>query len=161
MITGEKFNFQYCPKIVIFNEQDEVLLCERKGEQDFDGVYSFPWGKRERSDASIEIGITREIQEELGNDIHLEVYRLLTLEEEYVKKVGDTMILPHYLALHRWGKVMINPEEYARSQWISLETIDRIHTIPTVKKVVETFLKLKQTEFFKDTFDGNHFRIWA
>lgn len=35
--------FQYCQKLVIFDATFEnVLLCRRKGENDFDGFFTFP-----------------------------------------------------------------------------------------------------------------------
>lgn len=48
------YNFQYCQKLIVISpEKDTVLLCKRKGEADYDGVFSFIGGKMETSDISI------------------------------------------------------------------------------------------------------------
>jgi len=159
MITWEKFNFQYCPKIIIFNDKDEVLLCERKWEQDFDWIYSFPWWKREITDEKIEIWIKREIQEELWNDIKLKFYRLFNIEEEYVKKIWDIMILPHYFSYYVWWEIELNEGEYSEYRWVSIVDLKQINTIPTVEKIVRAFILFKETDFFKSTFDDNSFSI--
>ena len=144
MLTWSRFNFQYCPKIVIFNTRKECLLCKRRWEQDFDGIFWFPWWKREITDQSIEAGITREIKEELGDSVVLQVYRLFNIEMEYVKKAGDTMILPHYLAIYKWGDIVINPDEYSEYRWIEIDYIDSINTIPTVKWIIKNFLSFQE-----------------
>jgi hypothetical protein len=47
----ENLLFQYCQKIVVYSQDGQsVLLCKRKGEADFDSVFSFIGGKMERSD---------------------------------------------------------------------------------------------------------------
>ena len=43
--------FQYCQKIaVLSNDRTSVLLCRRRGEADYDGVFSFIGGKLEVTD---------------------------------------------------------------------------------------------------------------
>jgi len=45
------YNFQYCQKIVVYSADGKnVLLCKRKGESDFDEVFSFIGGKMEVED---------------------------------------------------------------------------------------------------------------
>ena len=42
--------FQYCQKLIILSaDKSQVLLTKRKGEADYDGVYSFIGGKMENT----------------------------------------------------------------------------------------------------------------
>ena len=46
--------FQYCQKLIVLSEdKTQVLLAKRKGEADYDGVYSFIGGKMETTDESM------------------------------------------------------------------------------------------------------------
>ena len=57
----DRYLFQNCQKIVVFKDNNtKVLLAKRKGENDFEGVYSFIGGKMETTDDSIIKGIQRE-----------------------------------------------------------------------------------------------------
>lgn len=158
MTTWEKYNFQYCPKLVIFNNKNEVLLCKRQWEEDFDWIFSFPWWKREKIDWSIEIWIEREKSEEIWEKAKVQMYRLLNIEEEYVKKSWDTMILPHYTWFYQWWEIIIN-EEYSEYKWILLEDIDKINIIWTIKPIIEQFLEFKKTDFFEKSFEKHNFMI--
>ena len=64
----EQYNFQYCQKIVVLSkDRTKVLLCKRKGEADYDGIFSFIGGKMETTDISIIEGLKREKDEETGH----------------------------------------------------------------------------------------------
>lgn len=158
MTTWEKYNFQYCPKIVVFNEKDEVLLCKRQWEEDFDWIFSFPWWKREKVDSSIEEWIMREKNEEIWESAKISIYRLFNIEKEYIKKIWDTMILPHYIWIYNWWDIIIN-NEYSEYKWIKQDDVSKINVIWTVPSVIGDFLKFKQTEFFKESFKDNNFNI--
>lgn len=46
----DKYFFQNCQKVVVFKDNNtKVLLAKRKGENDYDGIYSFVDGKMETS----------------------------------------------------------------------------------------------------------------
>ncbi|MGW5517148.1 NUDIX domain-containing protein [Nocardia africana] len=53
--------------MIIDPETDSVLLARRKGEADYDGVYSLIGGKIETTDSSILDAIRREKNEGIGN----------------------------------------------------------------------------------------------
>ena len=75
----EKYNFQYCQKIVVFSKEvDKVLLCKRKGEADFDGTFSFIGGKMETTDGAILEGLRREKNEEVGEGFKVCIYPTFT-----------------------------------------------------------------------------------
>ena len=76
----EKYKFQYCPKIIVISKnKTNVLLCKRKGERDYDEVFSFAGGKMETADASIAEGIKREKNEELGENFKVKLFQTFSL----------------------------------------------------------------------------------
>jgi len=92
--------FQYCPKFVIFDEQfTQVLLCQRKGEADFDQTFSFAGGKVETDDGDIWAGMQREKNEELGTQCRIQLYKDFCSFAYFIKKDGSHMILPHHIAV--------------------------------------------------------------
>jgi len=109
----DQYNFQYCQKIIVLSkDKSSVLLCRRKGEADYDGVFSFIGGKMETTDESIVAGLKREKDEEVGPDFRIRVYPKFTPNILFRKKDGSSMILPHYLAIHEAGEIELN-EEYS------------------------------------------------
>ena len=158
MTDTSKYNFQYCPKLVIFNDNNEVLLCKRQWEEDFDWVFSFPWWKRESIDTSIEEWIKREKNEEIWDNIKIKVYRKFNIEEEYVKKSWSCMILPHYAWIYEWWEVKLN-EEYSEYKWVSIEEMKDTSVINTIEPTSSLFLNFKESQFFKNTKDSDFFYI--
>lgn len=137
--------FQYCQKIVVFNEStDSVLLAKRKGEADFDGVYSFIGGKMEVTDGGFMPGLRREKDEEIGKSASLDIYPYASYNEYYTKKNGQAMVLPHYYAIYRGGDIVIN-EEYSDFAWVKLTELDNFEPkIDTIPPMVANMLKLQQ-----------------
>lgn len=137
--------FQYCPKIVLFNEQeDAVLLAKRKGEADFDGIYSFIGGKMEVKDEGILGGLRREKNEEIGTNAQVDIYTCASFTEYYVKKSGQAMVLPHHYAVFRGGNIELN-DEYSAYKWVNLSELASFEPkIATIAPMVEKILKLKQ-----------------
>lgn len=88
MENKEKYNFQYCQKIVIFSpDLKKVLLCKRKGENDYDGIYSFIGGKMESSDEDIVSAMEREKNEEIGEDFKVKLYHEFSNNLTFKKKM--------------------------------------------------------------------------
>jgi ADP-ribose pyrophosphatase YjhB (NUDIX family) len=50
------------------------LLAKRKGEADFDGVFSFIGGKMETTDETLLAGMQREKNEEVGDEVRLRIF---------------------------------------------------------------------------------------
>jgi len=136
--------FQYCQKIVVFSQDgSKVLLCRRKGEEDYDGVYSFIGGKMEHKDATILESLKREKDEEVGKDFKVGIYQGFTTQDFFIKKSGHRMVLPHYYAVHISGDIQLN-EEYDDYKWVSVNNLDECkNRIPTIDNVVEKLLVLK------------------
>jgi len=132
----EQYNFQYCQKIVVYSKDfSSVLLCKRKGEADYDGIFSFIGGKMERSDKDILEGLRREKNEEVGENFKINIFPTFSTNLSFVKKDGSSMILPHYYAVHENGEIELN-EEYSEYKWVKLEDVlnfePKINSIPDV-----------------------------
>lgn len=137
------FDFQYCQKIVVFSKDlKNVLLCKRKGENDYDGVYSFIGGKMEHKDESFIEGLQREKNEEIGEGAKVEIYPLFATNVLFRKKSSDMMVLPHYYARYLEGEIKLN-EEYSDFQWVAIDGLEAFEPkIPTVPDMVNEVLKL-------------------
>ncbi len=110
--------FQYCQKLIILSEDlTKVLLAKRKGEADYDGIYSFIGGKMETTDASILAGMKREKDEEIGSAAKIKVLPHETYNLLFRKKDGNSMILPHIASVFVSGQIVLN-EEYSDYQWV-------------------------------------------
>lgn len=134
------YNFQYCQKIVVFsNDFKSVLLCRRKGENDYDGVYSFIGGKMETTDWSLMAGLEREKNEEVGAEFTIEVYPAFSTNLLFAKKSGDMMVLPHYLARHVTGGITLS-DEYSDYKWLPITELSTFE--PKVPNVPDTVWKL-------------------
>jgi ADP-ribose pyrophosphatase YjhB (NUDIX family) len=142
----KKYSFQYCQKIVVYsNDELSILLCKRKGEDDFDGVFSFIGGKLETTDRGIIEGLSREKNEELGENFKIKIFPTFTTNLSFVKKNGSAMILPHFYAIHDSGTIQLNKEEYSEFKWIPLKDIpDFEPKISTIPDILNKFLKLKK-----------------
>lgn len=138
-----KYNFQYCPKLVIFsNDQSSVLLAKRKGELDYDGTFSFIGSKIETTDHDINDGIRREKNEEIGPDAKVVFAPHPTYNAFYRKKDGSAMILPHHVAKFFGGKIVLN-EEYSEYRWINLGELESFEPkIETILPAVEWARKI-------------------
>ena len=141
----DKYNFQYCQKMVVFSkDMNSVLLCKRKGENDYDGVYSFIGGKMETLDGSFVAGLQREKNEEVGEKFKIEIYPLFTINHLFVKKSGDFMVLPHFYARHIEGDIVLNGE-YSDFQWVILDKLINFEPkIADIPDIVNKLLELKK-----------------
>lgn len=142
----EKYLFQYCQKIVVLShDEQKVLLCKRKTEVEFDGIYSFIGGKMETSDESIVAGMKREKDEEVGENFRLTLYPDYTINIYFKKKDGNFMILPHCLAVHVEGEIKLG-DEYSDHKWVSIRNIDKFEPkIENIPEVIDKLLKVKST----------------
>jgi len=148
----EKYNFQYCQKIVVFSsDMKKVLLCKRRGENDYDGTYSFIGGKMEVSDDSLILAMEREKNEEVGSEFKIKVYTDFSHNLIFKKRSGDYMILPHYFAKYVEGDIVLN-EEYSEYAWVLVEELDnfepKIESIPdVVNKLLKFTRAIEEVEF--------------
>ena len=139
------YNFQYCQKIVVYSADGKnVLLCKRKGESDFDEVFSFIGGKMEVEDGDFISWLRREKNEEVGEDFKIKIYPTFTTNSYFIKKDGSAMVLPHYYAIYDSGEIQLN-EEYSEYRRVPLQDIEDFEPkIPTIPGVLEKFALLKE-----------------
>lgn len=137
------YNFQYCQKLIVISpEKDTVLLCKRKGEADYDGVFSFIGGKMETSDVSIMDWLKREKDEEVGETFHVKVFPTFTHNALFRKKDWNAMILPHYLGFYESWEVVLS-DEYSEYQWVKIQDLETFEPkISNIPEIVHTLLKL-------------------
>ena len=118
--------FNYCPKMIVFSEDKKsVLLARRTGEADYDGIYSFIGGKTETTDGSLLAGLQREKNEEIGEAAKLKIcHKMSCYQVWYTKKNGNSMVLPHHVAIYKGGELKLNPGEYSDFKWVSLDELE-------------------------------------
>lgn len=137
----EKYNFQFCQKIVVFSKDlESILLCKRKGEDDYDGVFSFIGGKMENIDNTILEGLKREKDEEVGKDFKIKINPRYCANRFFIKKDGSRMILPHYYAVYESGEIELN-EEYSEFKWVSLSDLEKFE--PKISNIPESVGEMK------------------
>ena len=148
-----KYSFQNCQKIVVFKDNNtKVLLAKRKGENDFDGIYSFIGGKMEITDSSIIKGIQREKNEEVGTNFKIKLYPNLNSTISFTKKDGNYMLLPHYYAQFLSGEIELNKNEYSEFKWVSISELDNFEPkipsiVPIVKQLLQIIPIIKESDF--------------
>ena len=135
--------FHYCPKLIVFSkDKKSVLLARRAGEADYNGVYSFIGGKTETTDGSLLAGLQREKNEEIGPDAKLKVcYMMSCYQAWYTKKDGNSMVLPHHIAIYQSGDIALNPQEYDDYKWVPVDDIDKHALIPANPLAVRAALR--------------------
>ena len=139
----DKYNFQNCQKIVVFSEDNtKVLLAKRKGENDYDGIYSFIGGKMETTDKNLVEGMRREKNEEIGETCKVKLYPIYSTSTYYIKKDGSYMVLPHYYARFVEGDISLS-DEYSEYKWVSINEIDSFKPIiENIPEFTRRLLKL-------------------
>lgn len=143
--------FQYCQKLIVLSEdRSKVLLARRKGEADFDGVYSFIGGKMETTDETILAGMKREKDEEIGLNARVGILPTETKNLLFRKKDGNAMILPHIAGVYIAGDINLN-EEYSDYQWVPIDSLDefepKIEGIPELTQWAVHKLTEPNTDF--------------
>jgi len=144
----EKYNFQFCQKIVVFSkDMKSVLLCKRKDEKDYDGVFSFIGGKMEIGDESILAGLKREKDEEVGPEFKIKINPKYSTNIFFIKKDGSRMILPHYYAIHQRGEIELGAE-YSEFSWIRIDGLEdfepKIKNIPDSVRAMQLLMQTQQ-----------------
>lgn len=139
----DKYAFANCQKIVVFKDNNtKVLLAKRKGENDFNEIYSFIGGKMEITDGGILEGLKREKSEETGEDFKIKIWPTFNTMVYFVKKDGTFMVLPHYYARYERGEIQLN-EEYDDYQWVEVAKLAEFEPkVFSVELMVKNLLRL-------------------
>ncbi|HTH72481.1 MAG TPA: NUDIX domain-containing protein [Candidatus Pristimantibacillus sp.] len=135
--------FHYCPKLIVFSEDKQsILMARRAGEADYDGVYTFIGGKTETTDGTLLAGLQREKNEEIGTEAKLKIcYMMSCYQVWYTKKNGNSMVLPHHIAIYQGGEIKLNPGEYDDYKWVPLDEIEQHAGIPENPPAVRAALR--------------------
>ncbi len=135
---------QLCPKLLIVDElKQTALLCRRTGEADFDAHFSLVGGKLENGDLDLIAGIAREVREEIGVRVRIEILLTFSVDVLFEKQSGEKMVLPHYYARFHGGELELNEQEYGEACWVSLAslgTVDQI--VPNVPDIAARLCRL-------------------
>lgn len=131
---SSNLSFQYCQKLIILSaDRKAVLLAQRRGEADYDGVYSFIGGKMETTDKSLLAGMKREKDEEIGEGTKVKVLPHESYNLLFRKKDGNSVVLPHIAGLFQSGTIMLS-NEYSTYRWVPLTKLSsfepKIENIP-------------------------------
>ncbi len=131
----------------------KVFLAQRTGEQDYDGTFTFIGGKLETTDAALEAGLKREKDEEIGPDTRVRICaRQSCYTTLFRKKSGQSMVLPHHIAVFEGGEIVLNPAEYAAYKWLNIDHLThfepKIDNIPlAVEKALQLLPALQPDDF--------------
>ncbi len=148
----DKYLFQYCQKIVVFDKNNSrVLLAKRVGENDFDRTFSFIGGKIETTDPNPIEGMRREKNEEVGADFKISLYPLFSTANYFIKKDGNCMILPHYYAKYLSGEINLN-QEYSEYKWVEVDKLEtfepKIDNIPDYARRLLALMRMMDEKDF-------------
>jgi hypothetical protein len=104
-------------------------------------------------DGDIVEGLRREKNEELGEQFKIKVLPKYTINTYYLKKDGNSMIVPHYLAVHHFGEIVLG-EEYSNYKWISLKDLPefkpQIDNMPEItEELMRLFSIVKEDDFIE------------
>ncbi len=111
-----------------------MLLAKRKGEADYDDVYSFIGGKMETTDETILAGMKREKDEEIGQTARVAVLPNETYNLLFRKKDGNSMVLPHIAGVFVSGDITLN-EEYSDYKWVGINELENFE--PKIENIPE------------------------
>jgi hypothetical protein len=105
----------------------------------------------ETTDLSIIEGMQREKNEEIGEEAIIKLYPRYSTNLLFKKKDGNSMILPHYLAVFVKGEVKIN-DEYSEYKWVMIDELNdfepKVSNIPqTVETLLQLIPNIKDEEF--------------
>lgn len=137
--------FQYCQKLVILSADKKlVLLARRKGEADYNEVYTFIGGKMETTDQSFIAGMKREKDEEVGSGVKVGVLPHETYNVLFQKQDGAHMVLPHIAGVYRSGDITLS-DEYSDYKWVPLSELQsfepKVENIPELAQWAATKLQ--------------------
>ena len=117
-----RFAYEVCPKIAVFSGE-RVLVARRTREEELDGVYTLVGGKLETSDRDVLAGIHRELREELGGGLIVRILTTYAVMDEFTKRGGVRMVLPHYYGELSGGSIVVG-SEYSDFRWLMPDELE-------------------------------------
>ena len=144
--------------IIIFNENNEVLLGKRKGSHGA-GLWSIPGGHIEFFE-TYEVTCDRELREEIGTDLSegiidnfsVDKYNKIGFSEDFFGDYGDIENMKHYTTLYFYIKVNskmikiknMEPEKCEDWYWISIKKLPNPEYMfcDTYKQILNAYSKI-------------------
>lgn len=125
--------------VLIFNENDEVLILKRGKESKNEvGVWQKPGGAIDYGEKVID-AMKREIKEE--TDLDIEIWGYLPHTDHIIKRDAQHWVAFNYLGRVVSGKVKImEPEKCEEFGWFKLDQLPH-NLAQTTKEAVENFLE--------------------
>lgn len=115
-MNKERYKMPVSVQVILFNQNDEVLLLKRKSTGFSDGLYGFIGGHVEQNEQVIDAAI-REVKEEIGIDIKREN---LIFKSVMNRKVNEnTEYIDFVFYVREWQGEIINrePEKCSELTW--------------------------------------------
>ena len=115
---------------ILRDRAGRVLLAERQKDSEFSGLWEFPGGKTEPSEASEE-ALSRELKEELGIEV-TKVEKFLTLDHDY----ADRRVHIDFFLVTEW-RGEPRPMDGQGLRWVLPREISKKEILPANTAVVD------------------------
>ncbi len=80
----------------------------------------------------------------MKKNFKISIYPTFSVNYLYRKKDGNSLILPHYLAVHQSGEITLN-EEYSEYNWVQISKLDEFEPkIPEIPHILKQMLRLEK-----------------
>jgi len=122
-------------KLILVNQQGEILLLERSAKSSNPHSWDFPGGAVDAGE-SLELAVTRELYEETG----LTLLHLQPLGSVHTFSGEDEAIIMGYSATTDSANVTLS-WEHTSYQWVSLEEIATLHLRTLHAQFIEYYKK--------------------
>ena len=112
---------------VIFNDKMEVLITKRASDNDVLPEYwDIPGGTLEDGEDPT-VGVTREVKEETGLDIHQP--QLFFQKSDVDSGKNKQFITLIFLTRYSGGNIVLNPDEHDEYKWVTISDIQKYRTV--------------------------------
>ncbi len=115
---------------ILCDSVGRVLIAERIGGGDFNGMWEFPGGKIASGETSAE-ALSRELAEELGIEVTV-CAPFMNLRHEY----DDRIVTIEFFLVSEWNSDPVGREGQAL-RWVPRENLDADELLPADVPVVE------------------------
>lgn len=133
---------------VVYNDEHKFLIASRsKTEKIMPGVYSYHVGElhfneQEKYEA-LEKSLHIEVEEETGVKIQYPDY---LSSHQFVDEDGNKVVAIAFLSKYESGEVKASTEEVDKVEWMTIEEIRELETVPVVHEIYESAFNALQTK---------------
>jgi 8-oxo-dGTP diphosphatase len=120
---------------IIYNDDKQILIAQRKQPKSYAGMWEFPGGKLEKEETP-EQCIVREIKEELNIVIRVEhPYQNIN----YACPDGNNILLMAYLCTYLNGEIQLS--DHSQIEWLHPSHLKKYKFTPADKPLVDSLIK--------------------